>query len=275
MCRLSARGCQLKILCDSIAVAVSQAIESMIGRPSSGIMVEMGADGTPTKSIDRVAENAVFLKLNQSGLGFKVISEERGQVLIGDEPKYFLHLDPLDGTYNAIKDIPFYSLSIYISKEKFSLGYVFDLARGTKYYAERGKGAYAEIHDKDLLKLQVSTTQLLRDFSISAYTIRPNTSRIVRLGDKVRRIRTLGSTSLEMALVACGKLDAFIDLRGMLRLVDVAAGILILEQAGGVITDSTGDGLHINEEMWRKTDLLGSNGRLHKELLELIGGGGN
>jgi len=266
-------GCQLKILCDSIGVAVSHDIEAMIGQPSSGIIVEMGADGTPTKSIDRVAENAVFSKLNQSGLGFEVLSEERGQVLIGDEPEYFLHLDPLDGTYNAIKDIPFYSISLYISKEKCSLGYVFDLARGIKYYAETGKGAYIENHG--VLRLQVSKTQLLKDFSISAYTIRPNTSRIVRLGNKVRRIRTLGSMSLEMALVASGKLDAVVDLRGMLRLVDVAAGKIILEEAGGVITDSSGNELHLDGEMWRKTDLIGSNGMLHKELLELIGGGEN
>jgi myo-inositol-1(or 4)-monophosphatase len=273
MCKLSAMGCQLKMLCDSIAVAVSDAIEAMIGQPSSGIMVEMGADGTPTRSIDRVAESAVFSKLSQSGLGFKVLSEERGQVLIGDGPEYFLHLDPLDGTYNAIKDIPFYSLSLYISKEKCSLGYVFDLVRGTKYYAEMGKGAYLE--DNGISKLKVSATPLLKDFSISAYTIRPNTSRIVKLGDKVRRIRTLGSMSLEMALVASGKLDAFVDLRGMLRLVDIAAGKLILEEAGGVITDSAGNELYLNGNMWLKTDLIGSNGMQHKELLELIGGGEN
>jgi myo-inositol-1(or 4)-monophosphatase len=91
----------------------------------------------------------------------------------------------------------------------------------------------------------------------------------------VRRIRTLGSTSLEMALVASGKLDAFVDLRGMLRVVDVAAGKLILEEAGGTITDAVGKPLHLDGNMWQRTDLIGSNGLLHEELLQLIGGGGN
>ena len=83
-------------------------------------MVKMGADGTPTKSIDRAAENAVLDTLRASGLGFRVLSEEIGEVLIGEKPDYFLHLDPLDGTFNAIAGIPFYSVSIYLSQGRFS-----------------------------------------------------------------------------------------------------------------------------------------------------------
>ena len=98
-------------------------------------------------------------------------------------------------------------------------------------------------------------------------------NRMVGIGDKVRRIRTLGSTSLEMALVASGKLDAFVDLRGMLRVVDVAAGKLILEEAGGIITDAEGRELHLDGNMWQRTDLIGSNRLQHNDLLQLIGGG--
>jgi myo-inositol-1(or 4)-monophosphatase len=76
-----------------------------------------------------------------------------------------------------------------------------------------------------------------------------------------------------MAMVATGKLDAFVDLRGMLRVVDVAAGKLILEESGGTITDAAGGELHLNRDMWQRTDLIGSNGLLHEEILNLIGGG--
>jgi len=103
--------------------------------------------------------------------------------------------------------------------------------------------------------------------------MRPHTARIVGLGDRVRRIRSLGSTSLEMAMVAAGKLDAFVDLRGMMRVVDVAAGKLILEEAGGLITDADGKELHLDKNMWQRTDLIGSNGLRHLDLLQLIGGG--
>ncbi len=267
--QLSERGEELKALCDKAAKAVASSIGRMVGDPAGGVMVTMGADGTPTKSIDRAAENAVLSILKGSGLGFKVLSEEIGEVVIGDRPDYFLHLDPLDGTYNAIKGIPFYSVSIFLSDGDFHFGYVRDLARGTKYYAESGRGAYAEPGGR----LSISKNSFLKEFSISAYFIRPNASRIVGIGDTVRRIRTLGSTSLEMALVAGGKLDAFVDLRGMLRVVDVAAGKLIIEEAGGVITDVQGMPLELNGDMWQRTDLIGSNGLLHEELLRLIGGG--
>ncbi|MFZ3150033.1 MAG: inositol monophosphatase family protein, partial [Methanothrix sp.] len=86
---------------------------------------------------------------------------------------------------------------------------------------------------------------------------------------------TLGSTSLEMALVASGRLDAFVDLRGMMRVVDIAAGKIILEEAGGVVTDGSGNALQLDCNMWQKRDLIGSNGLQHAELLKLIGGGQN
>jgi myo-inositol-1(or 4)-monophosphatase len=297
--RLSRRGIELKGLCDSIAEAVSRAVGEMVGTAAGGIMVRMGADGTPTKSIDKAAEDAVLAQLQDSGLGFRVLSEEIGEVTIGDPPYYFLHLDPLDGTFNAIKGIPFYSVSIYLSKGSCHFGYVYDIAHGCSYYAESGKGAYVETGSPlysplpspsasfstssstsssptaSSSALRVSKTSILKDFSISAYTLRPNTARIVGIGDTVRRIRTLGSTSLEMSLVASGALDAFIDLRGMLRVVDIAAGKLILEEAGGLITDAAGKELHLDGNMWQRTDLIGSNGLMHNDLLNLIGGGAN
>ncbi|HUS74447.1 MAG TPA: bifunctional fructose-bisphosphatase/inositol-phosphate phosphatase [Methanothrix sp.] len=269
--RLSPRGSDLKRLCDTAAEAVASAVEEMVGSSASGHMVKMGADGTPTKSIDSAAENAVLDTLRASGLGFKVLSEEIGEVLIGEKPDYFLHLDPLDGTFNAIAGIPFYSVSIYLSQGDFHFGYICDLARGGSYYAEAGRGAYA----KSGRRLQVSPNADLSHFSISAYTLRPHTGRIAGIGDTVRRIRTLGSTALEMALVASGKLDAFVDLRGMMRVVDVAAGKIILEEAGGIVTDARGFELHLDCNMWQRKDLIGSNGMRHADLLKLIGGGQN
>jgi myo-inositol-1(or 4)-monophosphatase len=273
---LSPRGSDLLSLCDKAAGAVASAIREMAGTAAAGQKVNMGADGTPTKRIDRAAENAVLETLRASGLSFRVLSEEIGEVLIGgnlpgQEPDYFLHLDPLDGTFNAISGIPFYSVSIYLSRDDFHFGYVCDLAREGSYYAEAGRGAYA----KPGGSLRVSENCDLSHFSISAYTLRPHTGRMAAIGDTVRRIRTLGSASLEMALVASGRLDAFVDLRGMMRVVDVAAGKLILEEAGGTVTDVRGEMLHLDGNMWQKRDLIGSNGLRHQELLRLIGGGRN
>jgi myo-inositol-1(or 4)-monophosphatase len=267
--RLSPSGRALKELCDTAAKDVASAIRDMVGTAASGRMVKMGADGTPTKSIDKAAEDAILNRLRTSEMGFKVLSEEIGEVIIGEKPDHFLHLDPLDGTFNAISGIPFYSVSFFFSKDDTHFGYVSDIASGCSYYAENGRGAYTDRGSH----LFVSRTRDIKDFSVCAYTLRPNTGRIVALGNKVRRIRTLGSTSLEMALVAAGKLDAFVDLRGMLRVVDVAAGKLILEEAGGTITDADGNELHLDGNMWQRKDLIGSNGLLHNDLLQQIGGG--
>ncbi|HPS90798.1 MAG TPA: bifunctional fructose-bisphosphatase/inositol-phosphate phosphatase [Methanothrix sp.] len=269
--QLSPQGSDLLALCDNAARAVHSAIGDMANKAAGGEMVKMGADGTPTKQIDRAAEDAVLDTLRGSGLGFRVLSEEIGEVLIGEKPDYFLHLDPLDGTFNAIAGIPFYSVSIYLSRGDFHLGFISDLARGESYYAEAGRGAYSDQSGR----LHVSDNADLSRFSISAYTLRPHTGRIAAIGDTVRRIRTLGSTALEMAYVASGKLDAFVDLRGRMRVVDMAAGKLIIEEAGGMVTDSLGEALHLDGNMWQRRDLIGSNGQRHADLLGLIGGGRN
>jgi len=269
---LTEEGKRLLEICDSAAEAVSESIKDMVGDPASGMVMHMGADGTPTKSIDGRAEEAVVDVLERSGVEFAILSEEMGRKEIGKNPRYFLHLDPLDGTFNAICGIPFYSVSIYISGASCSFGYVFDLAHKVKYYAEKGRGTWTEI-EGTRSRLSVSSTSALHNFSVSAYTLRPNTGRIVGLGDVIRRIRTLGSTSLELCLVAAGRLDAFVDLRGGLRLVDVAAGSLIVEEAGGIVTDDRGDKIRFNGDMWQKAEFLASNGLFHREILDLIGGG--
>jgi myo-inositol-1(or 4)-monophosphatase len=73
-------------------------------------------------------------------------------------------------------------------------------------------------------------------------------------------------------MVAAGKLDAFLDLREMLRAVDVAAGKLILEEAGGLVTDAYGRKILLKWGMWQRTEMIGSNGILHSDLLKLVGG---
>jgi myo-inositol-1(or 4)-monophosphatase len=166
---LSTSGNRLLGLCDDASRAVASSIRDMIGTASGGQMVNMGADGTPTKVIDRAAENAVLDVLQSSGMGFLVLSEERGEVTIGENPDHFLHLDPLDGTFNAISGIPFYALSIYISGHDCRLGYIYDLARGQRFYAEAGRGAYAGSGER----ICVSRNEDFKNFSISAYTIRP------------------------------------------------------------------------------------------------------
>lgn len=275
---LSGEGRDLKALCDRMSGSVASAIGDMVGRQASGrVFRERGADGTPTKVIDKAAEDAALQPLQIHASRFRVLSEEMGQKDLGgrpeEEPQYLLKLDPLDGTFNAISGIPFYAVSIFISSEGVAFGYVCDLARSIRYYAEDGRDAFCEEASGVVRTVNVSDTSDLKGFSISAYTIRPLTSRIVGVGDRVRRIRTLGSASLELCYVADGRLDAFVDLRSRTRVVDVAAGVLIVKEAGGTVSDCTGAPVKIDNDMWEPTDLIASNGLLHGDLLSLIGGG--
>jgi myo-inositol-1(or 4)-monophosphatase len=263
-------GSRLIRICSNVADSVSAAISGMVGAPEGGAMVKMGADGTPTKTIDKVAEDAAFHELMTSGESFRVLSEEMGEAVVGDSPEHFVHLDPLDGTFNAVKGIPFYSVSIFIKSNSSSIGYVRDLARGISYFAEEGHGAYKESPD-ECRKMRVSALHSLKDYSVSAYTIRPNTGRIVAIGDVVRRIRTLGSASLELCYLAEGMLDAFLDLRGALRAVDVAAGVLIVREAGGQVTDGLGKRLHLSSDMWQRATMIASSGAFHRCLIDLVG----
>ena len=271
---LSAEAAALKKICDEVAESVSTSIREMVGDPTSGQVTEMGADGTPTKRIDQIAESMAFESLERSGIEFVISSEEMGRKVVGENPKYFIYLDPLDGTFNAINGIPFYAISMYISNQGCNFGYVFDLAHEIKYYAEEGKGAWTEIGGVPR-QIKVSATKNLVDFSIAAYTVRPKTRRITNVADVVRRVRTIGSSSLELCLVACGKMDAFVDLRNALRIVDVAAGNLIVQEAGGLVTDGRGRKIKMDGGMWQKKDLIVSNGAGHQDLLKLAGGDGN
>jgi len=268
---LSSEATNLKKICDHVAESVDTSIREMIGDPASGQVTKMGADGTPTKRIDRCAEATAISSFENFGLEFTILSEEMGKKVIGDDPKYFIYLDPLDGTFNAINGIPFYAISMYIGNNSCNFGYVFDLAHRIKYYAEEGVGAWTEGSGAPC-RLKSSSTKSLTDFSIAAYTVRPRTRRIIPFADMVRRVRTLGCTSLELCLVACGKLDAFVDLRNALRIVDVAAGNLIAKEAGGAVTDGRGRQIKMDGGMWQKQDLVVSNGLAHKELLGLKGG---
>ena len=103
----------MRQLCESITESVRDTVIPMVGEPESGEKVGMGADGTPTKRIDAEADEVAFIHLKRHG-DIRVISEESGVTVYGDSEKTVV-IDPIDGTFNAVRDIPFYSTSIAVS----------------------------------------------------------------------------------------------------------------------------------------------------------------
>ena len=127
----------------AIADAVQTEIEKIPDSSCKGDEICIGADGTPTARIDKVAENAVLLFLEREGISLNVLSEEIGFVDRGGEET--LVLDPIDGSNNAVADIPYYTVSLAVGKNSLSgirLAYLRNLATGDNYTAEKGKGAF-------------------------------------------------------------------------------------------------------------------------------------
>ncbi len=251
--------------------AASDSISDLAGTDAAANFIYMGADGTPTTRIDLAAENAIVEILKTDGRSMRVISEEMGELILGNSPEFSVVLDPLDGTYNSSVGIPFYSVSIAVASCNLSelmFGYVSNLALCEEYYAEAGKGAY--LNGK---KIKPSANPDLRELCVSVYGYRQNVERTRKIYKNVRRVRLFGSVALELCYVASGRLDALVDVRNALRVTDVAAGKLIVEEAGGSVTDGYGNSLRLPDNVTSRIEMVASNGHVHQKLLKLLSGG--
>lgn len=245
----------MKKLCEDVSNAVQEAISNIVGKIDSGTVLYMGADGTPTTKIDDVAEMAAVRVLKEDGRPFNLISEEMGSMTIGVGAELTIVLDPVDGTHNAIHDIPFYSFSMAIGGNDLSqiyYGYVRDLVTGDVYLAEKARGAFLNGR-----RIHVSN-------NTKEYCVSTNSQISI---EKNCKIRLFGSVALELCYVASQKLDAVIDNRNNLRVTDISAGKLIVEEAGGMVTDYMNEPLKLPLDIRQKMRIIASNGRIHEELL--------
>lgn len=293
-------------LCENISNKIIENVEKMIkehvGNNKSGEFVKMGADGTPTSFIDLIAEKEVIKVLKNTDFTSILISEEIGELKIGngsvkninvsdelkrvydsknnsgldnfdlDNPRFIFLVDPLDGTSNAIKNISAYGISIavalvnneYVSLDDIELGFIKNFASGDYYHAIKGKGAW--LNNK---KMTPNSETNINNLSIGAF-VKNNSYGVFNLIKKVRRMRILGSVVLELAYIANGKYDVFIDMRGS-RIIDIAASMLIASESGAVITDENGNKLKKRLSISEKAIVIGSsNPKLHKKIINTI-----
>ena len=269
--------------------SIEKGVKPLIGWERSDEVVKIGADGTPTKRIDVIAENIAINAIERQ-CNAVLISEEIGIKKVGEEPpEYIVVLDPIDGTYNALNNLPVYSVSIAIGKitrgdkgidviksmeiGDLELGMVKNIATGEIYYGRVNEGAYIlEKNEKKWRRIKVSDTKNLKDATVGvfAYGLTTNTLNFIK-DRKVRRIRIFGSAALEMCYVARGALDAFINVNETTRLCDIAGGYVILREAGGVITDRDGRSLDMKLDVQERTSLICSNKVLHRKLVGIFG----
>jgi myo-inositol-1(or 4)-monophosphatase len=218
--------------------------------------------------IDRRSEQAIASLVGRELPGHSLVSEE-GARLEGDSG-YRWYVDPLDGTTNYAHGYPCFSVSIGVEKDgELVYGVVYDPTLDELFTAERGAGAF--LNGK---RLRVSTISSLADsllatgFPSDVATADENNldhfANLIKLAQAVRRP---GSAALDLSYVAAGRFDGFWELR--LNPWDVAAGALLVMEAGGTVTDLEGRPLRLSGPR-----IVASNGLIHGEMLRVLGSKG-
>jgi myo-inositol-1(or 4)-monophosphatase len=230
-----------------MAVRASEALDRRIDIDSRLREVgTVGAGGDRTLEIDALAEDAVFAGLDRlasEGASFTAISEERGTVAYGDGPNRVV-IDPIDGSLNAKRGLGHSAMSIAVADgptiEDLALAFVWDFGTRETFHAVRGGGAFIdgapvaapsdERHSEDgrleLLCVETSDARRVADLA------RP-------LAEVAYRWRILGSIAVALCQVATPRVDAMVNVTRC-RIVDAAAGALIVRESGGVMRFSAG-----------------------------------
>jgi myo-inositol-1(or 4)-monophosphatase len=240
-------------------------------QPNLGI----GAGGDPIKQIDLTAENAITNSLKHHKISFTLISEESGVKEYGKTPyKHYVTADPIDGTTNLMRGIPFYATSIAVSTKPslntIHTALVADLLHDVTYTAQKGKGAYR--NDQKIASSEnVSIEEAVIGMDLNTYKIQIIAPQLTSLIQKTKHIRHLGANALELCYVADGTTDAFIDIRGKLRTTDMAAAWLMVQEAGAKITTPEGKPLTIKLDPKQRVEFVAAaNRKIHKTILSLI-----
>lgn len=226
-----------------MAYKVYEAVNPLLGTDEGAKKLKIGAGGDISMNIDTTAENTIIHFLEEKKINILLISEEIGEKYIGDKRKAIqnqnvLIVDPLDGSNNAVRGIPYCSVSIAyaIGKRIIDIIKAVVLNLNTKdlYLAEKGKGALLNGKKIHVSNLDISEKCFL-EFNLPMKNPLESLQKIAPILKDFYRVRILGSSALTICQIASGSMEAFINLRDNNRLVDAAAGILILNEAGGKI----------------------------------------
>lgn len=252
-------------LCKLTAVEVKDAVSPLVGTDFGGEEIAIGADNTPTERLDKVAEDIVLKNFRGVKACKSLLSEEAGLVDIGGD-KGIIYLDPIDGSYNAASGLPFYAISLGLSDgETMVAGFVQDLCSGEIFTAVHGKGAF--VNEKPI---HPSPKTDICKASIAYYANKNNRRSLHQNGVYVRRTRQFGASALELCYVAAGRLEAFLDLRGNLRITDAAAGMLICSEAGVCVTQPDGTAVSFPNNVRTGCKLLAAAPVLHNRIVESL-----
>jgi len=229
------------------------------------LQVSMKGPGDYVSQADRKAEDIIFAELSRARPGYGFLMEERGAVS-GDDDQHRWIVDPLDGTTNFLHGIPVFSVSIALERQsQIVAGVVYNPAMDELYTAERGGGAF--LNDR---RLRVAARAKLSDTVIGCGV--PHLGRghhgnfLVELRNvmaEVSGVRRLGSAALDLAYVAAGRMDGFWETG--LSAWDIAAGVLLIREAGGFVSDMGG-----GQTMLETGTVVAGNEAIQRALLKTV-----
>ncbi len=216
---------------------------------------------------DHAAEKAIFEVIKEDYPDHFILSEEAGEIVQDSNYKWII--DPIDGTVNFANGIPLCCVSIAVEQDgQMILGAVYNPFINELFFAQRGFGA--TLNDKKIQvseKTDVFSSCLVTGFPYT-YLDAPNGplqvfEKLIRKGVPVRR---LGSAAIDLCWVAAGRFDGFYEHK--LQAWDSSAGFLIVEEAGGKVTDFAG-----NYYSPYQPHIIATNGKIHDELVAIVNGG--
>ncbi|MBB6465393.1 inositol monophosphatase family protein [Aminobacter carboxidus] len=229
------------------------------------LQVSLKGPGDYVSQADRKAEDILFAELSKGRAGYGFLMEERG-VVEGDDDQHRWIVDPLDGTTNFLHGIPVFSISIALERQgQIVAAVIYNPAMDELYTAERGGGAF--LNDR---RLRVSGRTKLVDAVIGCGV--PHLGRghhgnflleLRNVMGEVAGIRRLGSAALDLAYVAAGRMDGFWETA--LSPWDVAAGILLVREAGGFVSDDKG-----GQDMLDGGSIVAGNETIHRALIKTL-----
>jgi len=231
----------IKVLSNQLVKKIDRKIKSVIKKDPFKLSktVDIGADGTPTKYIDKIAEDVALKAIKKSKISINLLSEEAGFIDNGGD--YLIVLDPVDGTRNATRGIPFYSVSLAIGKSTLSdieFGIVKNIPTGDEFIVEKNHGAF-------LNKNPVVIPDMPAAEPLLAMSLGKQKDIASKSLSKQYKIRSLGATSLEMCMVATGSFDSYVVERETMRVTDIAASTLFVREAGGIVANKFGKNLEM------------------------------
>lgn len=214
--------------------------------------------------IDKAADSLITNLLRARFPTHKIIAEE--SAVSGPESAYCWYIDPLDGTTNFAHGFPHFAVSIALAHEsRVVVGVVYDPLREETFCATQGNGA--TLNGEPLHVSQAPTLEQSLVLTGFPYDRRKRSEYYLRFYQafmmRTQGVRRCGSAALDLCYVACGRADAFWEWR--LHPWDTAAGSLIVEEAGGQMSDFTGNAFDIRGEQ-----TLASNGLVHEEMLGVL-----